>query len=100
MLSIIKILSEDFAEEHGIGDPKIIKQEKKEREREKAGGSNVGKYKKGPFCGPSGGSPDGSFPIDTKKRAHAALAYAHNAPNPQGIKDCVYKHYDFKYSEK
>lgn len=66
---------------------------KKEREMEKKpGGSNVGEYKKVPkkeFCGPSGGAPKGSYPVDTKKRCKAALAYAHNAPNPGGIKACV-----------
>lgn len=61
--------------------------------RKKPGGSNVGTYKKGPFCGPAGGAPKGSYPVDTKKRAKAALAYARNAPNPQGIKNCVYKHW-------
>lgn len=59
----------------------------------KPGGSNAGKYKKGPFCGPSGGAPKGTYPVDTKKRAIAAIAYARNAPNPQGIKDCVHKHW-------
>lgn len=57
--------------------------------RDKPGGSNVGKYKSGPFCGPSGGAPAGSFPINTRKRAVAALSYARNAPNPAGIKACV-----------
>jgi hypothetical protein len=60
----------------------------------KPGGSNVGKYKKvskKEFCGPSGGAPEGSFPVDTAKRCRAALAYAHNAPNPKGIRACVKK---------
>jgi len=58
------------------------------------GGSNAGKYKtKGPYCGPSGGAPKGSYPINTKKRAISALAYARNAPNPAGIKKCVCRHY-------
>lgn len=64
--------------------------------RKKPGGSNVGKYKKvakGEFCGPSGKAPQGSYPVNSKKRAKAALAYAHNAPNPEGIKKCVYRHY-------
>lgn len=62
----------------------------------KAGGSNVGKYKKVPpkdFAGKEGGSPAGSFPINTVKRAKAALAYAHNAPNPSGIKKAVHRKY-------
>lgn len=60
--------------------------------RKKPGGSNVGKYKsvkKGSFCGPSGGAPSGSFPVNSVKRARAALSYAHNAPNPSGIRACV-----------
>ncbi len=60
--------------------------------QKKPGGSNVGEYKnvkKGSFCGPSGGSPVGSYPVNSKKRAIAALAYAHNAPNPAGIRKCV-----------
>jgi len=57
--------------------------------RKKPGGSNVGKYTKvasSEFAGPSGGAPKGSYPINTRKRAKAALAYARNAPNPAGIK--------------
>ena len=60
--------------------------------KKKAGGSNVGEYKgvgKKSFCGPSGGSPAGSFPVNTKKRAKSANKLAHNAPNPEGIKACV-----------
>lgn len=60
--------------------------------QKKAGGSNVGSYKKvskGSFAGPSGGSPEGSFPINTKARARSALAYAHFAPNPAGIRKAV-----------
>lgn len=70
---------------------------KKEREMErKPGGSNVGEYKrvkKGEFAGPKGGAPKGSYPINTLKRAKAALAYAHNAPDPAGIKRAVYRKY-------
>ena len=62
--------------------------------QQKPGGSNVGAYKtKGPFCGPSGGAPEGSFPVNTRKRAIAALSYARNAPNPAGIQACVKKHW-------
>lgn len=62
----------------------------------KPGGSNVGKYKKVPskdFAGKAGGAPAGSYPINTVKRAKAALAYAHNAPNPSGIKKAVHRKY-------
>lgn len=64
--------------------------------RKRAGGSNVGEYKgvdKKDFAGPSGGSPEGSYPINTLKRARAALAYAHNAPRPAGIRSAVYRKY-------
>lgn len=68
---------------------------KKEREMEKRpGGSNVGEYpnvKKSDFAGPSGGSPQGSFPIPDIKHAKAALRLSHNAPDPAGIKRAVYK---------
>lgn len=60
--------------------------------RKRKGSSSVGKYKdvsKSKFCGPSGGAAQGSFPVNSKKRCHAALAYAHNAPNPSGIRSCV-----------
>lgn len=63
---------------------------------ESAGGSNVGKYKKvasKDFAGTAGGAPKGSYPINTEKRAKAALAYAHNAPNPAGIKAKVHAKY-------
>ena len=59
-------------------------------EQDKPGGSNVGKYKGvKKFCGPSGEAPSGSFPVNTRKRAIAALSYARNAPNPAGIRKCV-----------
>lgn len=63
--------------------------------REKPGGSNVGKYSKseGPFAGPAGGAPAGSYPIGSKKRGKSALKLAHNAPNPSGIKAAVYRKY-------
>lgn len=64
--------------------------------KEKPGGSNVGKYKSIPqkeMAGTKGGAPKGSFPINTRKHAKAALAYAHNAPNPVGIKAAVHKKY-------
>jgi len=63
-----------------------------EKMRQKPGGSNVGKYKnvsKGDFCGPAGGSPEGSFPVNSTKRAKSAIKLAHNAPNPEGIIKCV-----------
>jgi hypothetical protein len=64
--------------------------------KERKGSSNVGKYKtvkKKDFAGTKGGAAPGSFPINTRKRARAALAYAHNAPNPAGIRAAVHKKY-------
>ena len=61
--------------------------------REEKGSSNAGKYKnvdKADFCGPAGGAAEGTYPVNSLKRAKSALKLAHNAPNPQGIKDCVY----------
>ena len=66
------------------------------KEQKKSGGSNVGKYadvSAKNFAGPSGGAPKGSYPINTEKRAKSALAYAHNAPNPSGIRKAVEKKY-------
>lgn len=73
---------------------KSLKRGEESRLRKKKGGSSVGKYKKvgsSEFCGPSGGAPEGSYPVNSTKRCRAALAYAHNAPNPEGIKACVKK---------
>ena len=62
--------------------------------RKRPGGSNVGRYAGvKAFAGPSGGAPAGSYPINTRKRAVAALAYARNAPRPAGIRRAVYKKY-------
>jgi hypothetical protein len=63
--------------------------------RKKPGGSNVGKKRKtssagkGPFCGPSGGAPSGSYPVTNKKQWRAAKSYSRHAPNPGGIKACA-----------
>ena len=79
-----------------IGKGMSIPRGKETKLQKKAGGSNVGEYKnvsKKDFAGPSGGAPKGSFPINTRKRAKAALAYAHNAPNPEGIRKAVKRKY-------
>ncbi len=76
--------TEDLLDEQEIADA---------RPQDKPGGSNVGKYKTGPFCGPAGGAPKGSYPVNTRKRAISALSYARHAPNPSGIKSCVCKHH-------
>jgi len=64
--------------------------------REQPGSSNAGEYpnvKKSDFCGPSGGAAAGTYPVNTLARAKSALKLAHNAPNPEGIKRCVYRKY-------
>jgi hypothetical protein len=65
-----------------------------DREREREGSSSAGDYSdvdRGDFCGPAGGAAPGTYPVDSEERARAALAYAHNAPDPEGIKNCVYR---------
>lgn len=66
----------------------------------KPGGSNVGNKtfaddskRTGPYAGPSGGAPKGSYPIPDLKHAKSALSLAHHAPNPEGIKNAVYAKY-------
>lgn len=59
--------------------------------REEPGMSNALKYKdvaKDDFCGPKG-----TYPVNTRKRAKSALKLAHNAENPEAIKNCVYEKY-------
>ena len=61
-----------------------------QRARQKPGGSNVGKYKGvKSFCGPAGGAPSGSYPVNSAARAKSAMKLAHHAPNPSGIKKCA-----------
>lgn len=43
----------------------------------------------GSFCGPAGGYPRGTYPVNTKERCSSALRYARYAPNPCGIAQCV-----------
>ena len=65
-----------------------------DKEKEKEGSSSAGDYSdvdKDDFCGPAGGAAPGTYPVDSEERARAALAYAHNAPDPEGIKNCVYR---------
>lgn len=89
----MKSMANKFAR---IGKGMRVSKEEEKKMHERPGGSNVGQYKnvsKEDFAGTSGGAPKGSYPINTKKRAKAALAYAHNAPNPEGIKRAVYEKY-------
>jgi len=63
---------------------------KKSDPKKKPGGSNAGKYKGvKSFCGPSGGAPKGSYPVNTCGRVAAAKSYARHAPNPGGIRKCA-----------
>ncbi len=77
-----------------IAKNKTVSRGEEAKMKKKPGGSNVGKYKDvSAFAGKSGGAPAGSYPINTRKRAKAALAYAHDAPNPAGIKKAVHNKY-------
>jgi hypothetical protein len=68
--------------------------------RKQPGGSNVGKKtfasgkpRTGPYAGPSGGAPKGSYPIPDVGHAKAAIKMSGHAPNPAGIKSAVYRKY-------
>jgi hypothetical protein len=64
--------------------------------RKKKGSSSAGKYKDvapSKFAGSSGGANKYSFPIPDLAHARNALARAHFAPNPEGIKAKVYRMY-------
>ena len=82
--------------EHKIEIAKGIKVARgvEEKMREKKGASNAGKYKHvmpKDFAGKSGGTSAYSFPIPDIAHARNALARAHFAPNPEGIKAKVYR---------
>ena len=73
-----------------------VKRGVEEKMRAEKGGSSTGKYKDvspKDFAGQAGGTSKYSFPINTTARARNALARAHLAPNPEGIKEDVYKKY-------
>jgi hypothetical protein len=64
--------------------------------RSKKGSSSAGKYKNvkpKDFAGAAGGASKYSFPIPDLAHARNALARAHFAPNPAGIKAKVYRMY-------
>jgi len=64
--------------------------------RKKKGSSSTGKYKNvspHDFAGKSGGASPYSFPIPDLAHARNALARAHYAPNPEGIRKKVYSMY-------
>ena len=73
-----------------------VKRGTEEKMRKKKGSSNAGKYKSvapSEFAGKSGGASEYSFPINSLARARNALARAHYAPNPSGIRSAVVKKY-------
>jgi hypothetical protein len=73
-----------------------VKRGVEEKMRKKKGSSSAGKYKNvkpKDFAGASGGASAYSFPIPDLAHARNALARAHFAPNPEGIRKKVYKMY-------
>ena len=69
---------------------------KEEKLRKKKGGSSTGRYKNvkpKDFAGKAGGTSAYSFPIPDLAHARNALARAHFAPNPEGIRKKVYRMY-------
>jgi hypothetical protein len=73
-----------------------VKRGVEEKMRKKKGSSSAGKYKNvkpKDFAGKSGGANKYSFPIPDIAHARNALARAHFAPNPEGIKAKVYRMY-------
>ena len=69
----------------------MAKKETLTEKREKPGSSNAGKYPNvKSFCGPAGGAEEGTYPVNSLKRAKSAIKLAHNAPDPDGVKACVY----------
>ncbi len=73
-----------------------VKRGVEEKMREKKGSSSAGKYKNvspKKFAGKSGGASAYSFPIPDLAHARNALARAHFAPDPEGIKKKVYALY-------
>ncbi len=73
-----------------------VKRGVEEKMKKKKGSSSAGKYKNvapKDFAGAAGGASKFSFPIDSLARARNALARAHYAPNPAGVRAKVYKKY-------
>lgn len=58
------------------------------------------KYKDVPeneFCGIEGGEKcKYTYPVNTRKRAIAAMSYSRHAPNPKGIRICARRHAEEK----
>ena len=95
--------SQKSSDKKKITKNKKVSEKKYKKMKDKAGGSSVGKYSnvsKSEFAGPAGGAPEGSYPINTKDRAKSAIRLAHNAPNPAGIRQKVFKKYPDLYEQK
>lgn len=68
--------------------------------RKKSGGSNIGEYK-GVAEKDFAGTIPGTFPINTRKRAIAALGYARHDKNPGRVRAKVYAKYpSLKHSKQ
>lgn len=83
---------------HGVTVAKGVKVKRgtEEKMRKGQGSSSTGKYKTvspKDFAGASGGGSKYSFPINTLARGRNALARAHFAKDPAGIKAKVYAKY-------
>lgn len=59
--------------------------------RDRKGESNAGKYPH--VASKNFAGPDGTFPINTIKRARSALSRAHYAKDPEKIREAVYEKY-------
>jgi hypothetical protein len=76
-----------------VAKGKKVKRGEEEKMRKKPGSSSAGKYKNvkpKDFAGASGGASKYSFPVNDLAHARNALARAHFAPDPEGIKRKVY----------
>ena len=73
-----------------------VKRGEESKMRAKKGSGSAGKYKTvspKEFAGASGGASKFSFHINTLARARNALARAHFAPSPEGVRKAVYRKY-------
>lgn len=71
-----------------------VKRGEEEKMRERKGSSSSGRYKNvkpKDFAGATGGASKYSFPINDIAHARNALARAHFAPDPAGIRRAVYR---------
>ncbi len=95
---VVPLFRNKMAKEKKVTAAKGVKvaRGKEEAMRKKKGSSSTGKYKTvnpKDFAGAAGGGSKYSFPINTMARARNALARAHFAADPAGVKAKVYKKY-------